>query len=72
MRGEPAYEAGAGFDWATKRGVFRLEGGSPGAGAGTPIANFSDGYSGAAPDIGAHQRGTPPMNFGVTANEPAR
>jgi hypothetical protein len=38
---------------------------SPGAGAGVPIPNFSDPYTGPAPDIGAHQRGAPPMRFGV-------
>ena len=33
----------------------------------TPIPNFSEGYRGQAPDIGAHQRGAPPMRFGVSA-----
>ena len=72
VRGQPAYEPGAGFDWTTKRGTFHLAHGSPGIAAAAPIPNFSNGYSGAAPDVGAHQRGMPPMTFGVTANEPAR
>ena len=36
-----------------------------GVGAGVVIPNFSDGYTGPAPDVGAHQRGQPPMQFGV-------
>ena len=59
VRGEPVYAAGAGFDPATKTGRFQLAPASPGAGAGQPIPNFSDGYTGPAPDIGAHQRGAP-------------
>jgi len=67
IQGEPVYEAGVGFDPATRTGRFQLAAGSPGVGAGTPIPNFSDGYRGAAPDMGAHQRGSPPMRFGVGA-----
>jgi hypothetical protein len=65
VRGEPAYAAGAGFDPATRTGRFQLAPDSPGAGAGLAIPNFSDGFTGKAPDIGAHQRGAPPMRFGV-------
>ena len=67
VRGEPIYEASSGFDSATKSGRFQLAPTSPGASAGRPIPNFNDGYTGRAPDIGAHQRGTPPMRFGVNA-----
>ena len=70
VRGEPVYAANAGFDPATKTGRFQLAPDSPGAGAGQPIPNFSDGYTGRAPDVGAHQRGAPPMQYGVTANQP--
>jgi hypothetical protein len=69
VRGEPQYAAGAGFDLATKTGRFQLAEKSPGAGAGEPIANFSDGHRGNAPDVGAHQRGAPPMRFGVSSSE---
>jgi len=34
------------------------------------IPNFSEGYTGPAPDMGAHQRGTPPRQFGVAAKQP--
>ncbi len=67
VRGEPVYAAGAGFNPATKTGRFQLAPTSPGANAGEPIPNFSDGFTGKAPDIGAHQRGAPPMQFGVSA-----
>ena len=70
IRGEPAYAPGAGFDPATKTGRFQLTPDSPGAGAGQPIPNFSDGSTGKAPDIGAHQRGTRPIQYGVRASQP--
>ena len=67
QRGEPAYATHSGFDPATLIGRFQLASESPGAGGGEVIPNFSDGYTGSAPDIGAHQRGAPPMRFGVVA-----
>ena len=69
VRGEPVYAPGAGFDASGYSGCFQLAPDSPGAGAGEAIPNFSDGYEGKAPDIGAHQRGTPPMRFGVKAQQ---
>jgi hypothetical protein len=70
IRGEPIYAAGAGLDRATLTGRFQLAPESPGAAAGEPIPNFSVGCSGAAPDIGAHQRGMPPIRYGVAAGRP--
>ena len=70
VRGEPRYAAGAGFDPTTRTGQFQLDAASPGAGAGQPVPNFSAGFSGAAPDMGAHQRGEAPLHYGVTAHEP--
>jgi hypothetical protein len=69
VRGEPIYDVNAGFNPATKTGRFQLTPTSPGANAGEAIPNFSDGYAGKAPDIGAHQRGAPPMQFGVSAGQ---
>jgi hypothetical protein len=69
VRGESRYLAGAGFDPATRIGRFQLTPDSPGAAAGQPIPNFSDGYTGNAPDIGAHQRGALPMQYGVRATQ---
>lgn len=67
LRGEPVYEADAGFDPATNTGRFRLAPGSPGVAAGEIIPNFSDGYAGKAPDMGAHFRGEPHLVYGVNA-----
>lgn len=67
IKGEPIYVGGAGFDKQTKTGRFHLAPESPGAGAGQPIPNFSDGYTGKAPDVGAHQRGAPPIQYGIRA-----
>jgi hypothetical protein len=70
IRGEPVYAPNAGFDSATKTGRFQLVPESPGVGAGKPIPNFSGAYNGPAPDIGAHQRGAPAMQYGITAKQP--
>ncbi len=69
VRGEPIYAEDAGLDPATRLGHFQLAPGSPGASAGQAIPNFSDGYTGKAPDIGAHQRGAPPTRYGVGASQ---
>lgn len=70
VRGEPVYPPDAGFDPATKAGRFALADDSPGAGAGVVIPNFSTGFRGPAPDVGAHQRGEPPRRYGVRAGRP--
>ncbi|MFC1761153.1 right-handed parallel beta-helix repeat-containing protein [Planctomycetota bacterium] len=70
VRGEPIYAEGAGLDPVTKTGHFQLAPDSPGVNAGQVIPNFSDGYTGKAPDIGAHQRGAPPIRYGVGASQP--
>jgi len=44
-----------------------LDPSSPGFDAGVVLPNFSDGYTGAAPDMGAQEAGTPPLQFGVDA-----
>ena len=46
-------------------GEFYLAPASPGYDAGVRIPNFNDGFTGAAPDMGAHEAGTPPMQFGA-------
>jgi len=48
-------------------GDFSLDPGSPGFDAGEVIPNFNDGFAGQAPDIGAFEAGSPPMEFGVKA-----
>jgi hypothetical protein len=70
VHGEPVYAAGTGFDPVTKTGRFQLAPDSPGVGVGQPIPNFSRGCAGKAPDLGAHQRGAPPIQYGVRASQP--
>ena len=70
IRGAPIYATGAGLEPATNTGRFQLAPDSPGAGAGQPIPNFNDGFAGKSPDIGAHQRGAPPIRYGVNAKQP--
>lgn len=70
VRGEPIYASGAGYDVTLKAGTFQLAADSPGAEAGEPIPNFSPRFQGKRPDMGAHQRGAPPMQFGIKATEP--
>jgi len=65
----PVYATGPGFGAATNTGRSQLAPSSPGAGVGRPILNSSDGYTGRVPDVGAHQRGAPPMRCGVGAGQ---
>jgi hypothetical protein len=67
IKGLPTYVSGAGLDSATRAGNFQLAKTSAGYDAGELIPNFSDGYTGAAPDMGAHENGWDDMKFGVNA-----
>ena len=67
IQGTPTYAPGVGFDLKTMTGRFYLAPGSPGFKAGAVVPNFTDGHAGPAPDVGAHESGTPPMQFGVKA-----
>jgi len=55
------------YDRNNGNGEFALDSFSPGYDAGVVIPNFNDNYNGSAPDIGAHEAGSPPMEFGVDA-----
>jgi hypothetical protein len=61
----PIYISEAGFssDGFTYTGVFQLSPGSPGRDQGVEIPNFA----GPTPDIGAHESGDAPMQFGISA-----
>lgn len=61
IKGVPIYDLNNG------NGEFALDPFSPGYDAGVVIPNFNDNYNGAAPDMGAHEAGSPPMEFGVNA-----
>ena len=60
VRTTPTFAIGHG---AGMSGLYQLAPGSAGHGTGARIANFNDLH--AAPDMGAHQSGTPAMQFGV-------
>jgi hypothetical protein len=66
IQGDPIYVAGGGLH--DGKGQFMLAPTSPGYDAGLRLPNFNDGYTGKAPDLGAHEAGTPPMEFGVDAH----
>ena len=48
-------------------GDFSLDPASPGFDAGVRIPNFNDDVRGQAPDMGAFEAGSTPMEFGVNA-----
>ncbi|NIM93363.1 MAG: hypothetical protein GTO18_06595 [Anaerolineales bacterium] len=55
------------FSRAGGMGEFALLPGSPGYDDGVVLSNFNDFYTGNAPDMGAFEYGSPPMEFGVNA-----
>lgn len=62
--GTPIYKAGHGWQsWG--EGNYQLETNSPGYDKGQRLPNFNDGFTGAGPDVGAHEAGTPAMRLGV-------
>jgi len=63
--GVPVYVTGHGLK--DGKGDFALSSQSPGIDAGVVLPNFNDGFLGADPDVGAHEAGSAPMQFGVTA-----
>ena len=66
--GGSMYSAGTSWDPTVDPsavGNFQLAASSPGYHAAEPLDNFNDQYP--MPDVGAHQSGTPPMEFGVNA-----
>ena len=61
VAGAPVYAA------SRPAGDFSLDPGSPGFDAGVRIPNFNDDFRGKAPDMGAFEAGSVPMEFGVNA-----
>ena len=62
--GVPVYKSGHGWS-SDAGGNYQLEVGSPGRDKGVRLNNFNDGYTGSAPDVGAHEADTGAMKFGV-------
>jgi hypothetical protein len=61
VKGVPIYAANR------PAGDFSLDPSSPGFDAGAVIPNFNDDFHGKAPDMGAFEAGSAPMEFGVNA-----
>ena len=55
------------YDKRNKEGEYALARDSVGYDTGARIPNFNDNFTGAAPDMGAHEARTPPMKFGPKA-----
>jgi hypothetical protein len=66
IQGFPLYAPGHGPE-SRDGGNYALAPGSPGFDAAERLPNFNDRFVGTAPDVGAHEAGTPPMEFGVNA-----
>ncbi|MGH8740142.1 MAG: hypothetical protein ACREUN_04480, partial [Burkholderiales bacterium] len=64
MVGTPVYQSGHGWS-AEGKGLYQLAPTSPGYDRGERIPNFNDAFTGNAPDVGAHEAGTPAMKLGV-------
>ena len=63
----PTYASGHGAA-SESGGNYQLAAGSRGYDAAVRIPNFNDAFTGAAPDVGAHEGGTAAMGFGVAAS----
>lgn len=66
INGVPEYAWGNGAE-SRDGGKYMLTSTSPGHDAGELLPNFSDGFTGVAPDVGAHEASANPMEFGVNA-----
>ncbi|RUM94453.1 MAG: hypothetical protein DSZ28_03105, partial [Thiothrix sp.] len=66
--GIPTYQS-LFFDEASKEGDFRLLPNSAGHNQGKEIPNFTDGFYGSGPDIGAHEDGVGRIKYGINASE---
>jgi hypothetical protein len=68
--GTPIYKAGHGWQ-SWDGGNYQLDATSPGYDKAQRLPNFNDDYTGAAPDVGAHESGAPAMKFGPSGHVPA-
>ncbi|MDP9407922.1 MAG: right-handed parallel beta-helix repeat-containing protein [Actinomycetota bacterium] len=70
VKGAPVHVSGWGMDHATRSGLFSLAGGSPGLDKGVPLPGFTGRVAGSAPDMGAHEAGSPRVTYGASAHRP--
>jgi hypothetical protein len=68
--GTPIYKSGHGWQ-SWDGGNYQLDASSPGYDRGMRLPNFNDGFTGAAPDVGAHESDTPAMKFGPSGHVPS-
>jgi hypothetical protein len=62
--GTPIYAEGHGWS-SESNGLYQLAPNSAGYDRGARLPNFNDEFTGAAPDMGAHEAGTAAMRFGI-------
>ena len=67
IQGIAKFTAEFGLDRETGKGIFYQTSDSPGYNSGIIITNFNSDVPDGQPDIGAHEAGTPPMEFGPKA-----
>jgi hypothetical protein len=67
VKGAPVHVSGWGMDAAARTGGFALAAGSPGLDKGVVLPNFTEGFAGAAPDMGAAEAGAPRLTYGAKA-----
>jgi ribosomal protein L14 len=67
LHGSPTYAIGTPTIGDPNPAGYFLASGSMGLDGGVVLNNFNDGYTGAAPDVGAYETGKPALQFGVNA-----
>ncbi len=67
IQGIAKFSSEFGLNRATGKGIFYQTSDSPGYNSGIIITNFNSDIPDGQPDLGAHEAGTPPMEFGPKA-----
>ena len=68
VKAEPVHALGWGMDATTRSGSFALAAGTPGVDRGVALPGINDGFTGTAPDIGAHETTTGQVTYGRRAH----
>jgi hypothetical protein len=67
IKGSPKFTSKFGLNRKTGKGIFCQTPDSPGYNRGIKLPNFNSDVPDGKPDLGAHEAGTPPMEFGPNA-----
>jgi hypothetical protein len=67
IKGTPKFTSNFGLNRKTGSGIFYQSPESPGYNNGVKLPNFNSNVPDGKPDLGAHEAGTPPMQFGPKA-----